>query len=251
MISALRPGAAKILLLVLAFTLVVGCQPTKPLPQPRRVVNPATVSGAVTTPKWDIAAVAYEHFGQGMDYADAGLAPVFLVFHNKGDASPVVRVEETRGKGVDGEYLAYNHEEATRLVFASETFSNTASNAGKTAALGSFLGAGLGALLGTIGGGDNIWKGAAIGAAGGALVGGAGGVYASSERDLKRVIRRELDQYGWNDEPVPADYTRVGYLYFPAERQINAVRLIVRDGGSIHSYTVPVAATEMGGKDGK
>lgn len=220
--------------------LVMGCQATKPLPQPRKVVDPGAVEGAVNTPQWEIAAVAYEHLGQGMNYSEAGLGPVFLVFKNKSAQQPVVQVEETRGVTADGEYLAYSLPEATALVFSSESFSTMASNAGRTAALGSFVGAGLGALLGTIGGGDNIWKGAAIGAAGGALVGGSAGVYSSSERDLKKVILRELDQYGWKNEPIPADYTRVGYLYFPAEVGVFAVRLVVRVDGQVHTYKVPV-----------
>ncbi|NJB66998.1 hypothetical protein GGQ74_000638 [Desulfobaculum xiamenense] len=241
MTAARRTRLAVVLVVLVSMLAALGCQPTRPLPQPRRVVDPSTVDGAVVTPRWDIAAVAYEHFGQGMDYAEAGLAPVFLVFRNKSLQAPVVQVEEVRGQGVDGEYLAYSLEEATSLVFASESFRNTAYNAGRSAALGSFLGAGLGALIGTIGGGDNIWKGAAIGAAGGALAGGAAGAYGSSERDLKQVIRRELTQYGWNDEPLPSDYTRVGYLYFPADRGVSSVSLVVRVGGEILSYKVPVA----------
>lgn len=220
---------------------VWSCQATKPLPQPRRVIDPARVDGAATTPRWDIGAVHYEHFGQGMDYREAGLEPVFLVFKNKSLQSPTVRLDEVRGVAPDGEYLAYNLEESTKLVFASESFSTMAQNAGRTGALGAFLGAGLGALLGTIGGGDNIWKGAAIGAAGGALAGGAAGAYSSSERDLKRTIRDELRQYGWTAEPVPPDYTKVGYVYLPADREIDSLKLIVRVDEEILSYTVDIA----------
>lgn len=231
-------------LLAASLLLVWSCQATKPLPQPRRVIDPARVEGSAQTPRWDIGAVHYEHFGQGMDYRDAGLDPVFLVFKNKSMQAPVVHIGEVRGVGADGEYLAYNLEEATKLVFASETFSVTAGNASRTGAIGAFLGAGLGALLGTIGGGDNIWKGAAIGAAGGALLGGAAGTYSSSEAELKNTIRTELNQYGWNNEPVPADYTKVGYVYLPADRGIESLKLIVRVDGQILPYTVKIAQAQ-------
>ncbi|BBD07925.1 YMGG-like glycine zipper-containing protein [Desulfovibrio ferrophilus] len=226
---------------VLMNTMIVlslGCAATKPLPQPRKVIDPAEVSGAVQTSRWDIGAVHYEHFGQGMDYTEAGLEPIFLVFKNKSLQSPEVQVEEVRGVGSDGEYLPYSLDEASALVFASESFSVTTSNASRTGALGAFLGAGLGALIGTIGGGDNIWKGAAIGAAGGAVLGGAAGTYQSSERDLKRAVRKELSDYGWSNEPVPADYTKVGYIYFPAKVGIDVIKLVVRVDGQILRYTI-------------
>ncbi len=235
-------------LLAASLLLVWSCQATKPLPQPRRVIDPAQVEGSAQTQRWDIGAVHYEHFGQGMDYRDAGLDPVFLVFKNKSLQSPVVRIDEVRGVGADGEYLAYNLEEATKLVFASETFSVTAGNAARTGGLGAFLGAGLGALLGTIGGGDNIWKGAAIGAAAGAMAGGAVGTYSSSEADLKKTIRGELNQYGWNNEAVPADYTKVGYVYLPADRKIETLKLIVRVDNQIIPYSVKIAQTQAAKK---
>lgn len=221
-------------MLVFAF----GCQPTNPLPQPRKVVDPAEVDGSVITPRWDIGAITYENLGQGLDYAEAGLEPVFLVVKNKSMQNPVIKVEEARGVAPSGEFLPYSLAEATSLVFASETFKNTTKDAAKTAGLGAFLGAGLGALVGTIGGGDNIWKGAAVGAAGGVLLGGAAGVYTSSERDLKRAISRELSQYKWTDEAVPSDYTKVGYVYFPADQGIEKVKLVLRVDNEIHRYTV-------------
>lgn len=230
-----------LMMAVLVLVASLGCQSTKPLPQPRRVVDPGQVDGSIITARWDIGAVQYEHLGQGLDYSKAGLAPVFLVFRNKSLQTPVVRVEEIRGVGVDGEYLPYSIEESVKLVFAEESFTTTASNASRTGALGAFLGAGLGALLGTIGGGDNIWKGAAIGAGAGGLLGGAAGTYSSSEADLKRTIRGELAQYGWNDEPVPADYTKVGYVYLPADRDISQIKVVVRDEGTLESYTIDIA----------
>lgn len=235
-----RQTAAFGLLAVMLLSLV-ACQATKPLPQPRRVVDPAQVEGSAQSQRWDLGAIHYEHFGQGMDYREAGLDPVFLVFKNKSLQTPTVRIEEVRGVGADGEYLAYTLDEATTLVFASEAFSTTMANASRTGALGAFLGAGLGALAGTIGGGDNIWKGAAIGAGVGALAGGAAGTMANSEADLKRTIRSELTQYGWNEEPIPADYTRVGYVYLPAGRGIESLKVIVRVDGQVLPYTMRIA----------
>jgi hypothetical protein len=203
------------------------------------VADPADVQGAVMTRNWEMAAVGYEYPGQGMDYAEAGLNPVFLIFRNKTDEKPAIKAIEARGVAPDGEYLAYTMEEARRLVFASETFKNTAYQASKTGAVGAVLGAGLGALIGSIGGGDNIWKGAVIGGA----VGGAGGAVAGvpgTESDLKRVIRQELGQYAWNEEPVPGDFTQVGYFYFP-DKQIQKVKVVVRWQDRSETYTVPVA----------
>jgi hypothetical protein len=228
-----------VVLSILLVFLAASCSPTRPLPQPRRVADPGEVQGAVRTSQWDIAAVGYEYPGQGLNYSEAGLDPVYLVFRNNSGDRPVIDPEEARGVAPDGEYLAYSRSEAERLVFASETFSVTASNAARTGGLGAVLGAGLGALIGSVGGGDNIWKGAVIGGA----VGGAGGAVASlpeAESRLRRVIREELDQYAWKDNPVPDDYTKVGYLYFP-DRDIRKVKLVVRWEGRSETYTVPVA----------
>ena len=228
--------------LIVAMPLVWGCAATKPLPQPRRVVDPAKVDGASRSARWDLAAVEYQNLGQGMDYSKANLEPVFLVFHNKSDERPVVNIDEARGVAADGsEYLAYSREEAVRLVFDSETFSVTASNAAKTGALGAALGAGLGALIGMIGGGDNIWKGAAIGGGVGAAAGAAVSL-PDAERDLKRTIRNELDRYGWTNDPVPAQYTKVGYVYLPGGKGIDITHLkvLVRVGNEIETVVLPV-----------
>jgi len=237
-----------VLIVLLAAMILAACSTTRPLPQPRRVADPADVPGAVRTGKWEIAAVSYEYPGQGMDYAEAGLNPVFLIFRNKSGEQPVITPEEARGVAPDGEYLAYSLEESRRLVFASETFKNTAYQASKTGAVGAVLGAGLGALIGTIGGGDNIWKGAAIGG----VIGGAGGAVAGvpgTERELTNIIRQELGQYAWTAEPVPNDYTKVGYFYFP-NMDIQKVKVVVRWQGRSETYTVPVVEPPSGEQAG-
>lgn len=93
-----------------------ACAPTNPLPQPRRVVDPSQVQDAVKTPQWDMAAIKYQHSGKGLNYQKADLEPVFLVFKNIGSNQPRVLVEDVRGIGEDGDYLAYSTDEAVRLV---------------------------------------------------------------------------------------------------------------------------------------
>ena len=239
--SLVRRGGVLALLALQLF--VWSCAATAPLPQPRRVADPATVSGAVHTANYDLAAVGYVYPGQGLNYATSGLYPVYLVFKNKGGAAPLVDPAEIRGVGSDGEYLAYTLDEATRLVFASESFKTDASNAVRTGTLGAVLGAGLGALLGAIGGGDNMWKGAVIGGAAGGM---AGATYGAIESDmkLKSIVRDELRTYMWTDDQLPRDYTKVGYVYLPAGKGINELKIVVRNGEALESYAIPVSDPE-------
>lgn len=239
--SLVRRGGVLALLALQLF--VWSCASTAPLPQPRRVADPSTVAGAVKTDNYDIAAVGYVYPGQGLNYAASGLYPVYLVIKNHGGIAPTVSPNEIRGVGSDGEYLAYNLEEATRLVFASESFKTDATNAARTGTLGAVLGAGLGALLGAIGGGDNMWKGAVIGGAAGGM---AGATYGAIESDmkLKSVVRDELRTYMWTDDQLLRDYTKVGYVYLPAGKGINQLKLVVRNGATLESYTVPVSDPE-------
>ncbi|MEW5772228.1 MAG: hypothetical protein AB1916_01770 [Thermodesulfobacteriota bacterium] len=222
---------------------VWSCAATQPLPQPRRVADPSAVSGAVRTADFDLAAVGYVYPGQGLNYASSGLYPVYLVFKNHGGTSPRVDPNEIRGVGADGEYLAYTLEESTRLVFASESFKTDAANAARTGTLGAVLGAGLGALLGAIGGGDNIWKGAVVGGAAGAM---AGATYGAVESDmkLKSIVRDELRTYMWTDELVPLNYTKVGYIYLPAGKGVTQLKIVVRSGEKLESFTIPVSDPE-------
>lgn len=231
---------------------VWSCAPTRPLPQPHKVEDPSNVPGAVHDARWDIAAVGYVYPDQGLDYAEAGVYPVNLVFRNKSGDSPMVSVVEARGVSPDGEYLTYSVEEATRLVFASETFSNTAYNTGKSALLLGALGAGMGALLGwATGGGTGAWKGAIVGGGLGVL-GGMVATLPAAEQELGQVVAQELSQYAWTDEAVPSMSTKVGYLYLPADVGIHSVKITVRTGSDILTYTVPVAMPDgSGGYQGR
>jgi len=235
-----RGGVSALIALQL---LVWSCAATAPLPQPRRVADPATVSGAVHTASYDLAAVGYVYPGQGLNYASSGLYPVYLVVKNRGGETPLVDPNETRGVGADGEYLAYTLEEATRLVFASESFKTDATNAARTGTLGAVLGAGLGALIGAIGGGDNMWKGAVIGGAAGGMAGATYGA-VDSDLKLKSVVRDEMRTYMWTNDPVPANYTKVGYLYLPAGKGITQLKVVVRNGAALETYTIPVSDPE-------
>ncbi|EPR44244.1 hypothetical protein dsx2_1605 [Desulfovibrio sp. X2] len=247
--SRLFRAVALVLVLVFPASLF-GCASRQPLPQPRRVADPDTVPGSVKTSEFGIAAVGYTYLGEGLDYSKAGLDPVFLVFKNSSDKKFTVDYDQTRGVASDGsEYLPYSVDEATQLVTRSEALSNTTSNAARSGGLGAVLGAGIGALIGTIGGGDNIWKGAAIGAAGGAMAGGLYGGY-NSETELKQSVIRELSRYAWTSEPVPQSYTKVGYLYFPGDVKIDKVKLLVRSGDTVTTYTLPVTQVFEQQKDG-
>lgn len=239
--SRFRRAACPALAALLLF--VWSCAATQPLPQPRRVADPASMPGAVHAEGFGMAAVGYVYPGQGLNYAASGLFPVYLAFKNGPGANPKVDPNEVRGVGADGEYLVYTLEEATRLVFASESFKTDAANAARTGSLGAVLGAGLGALLGAIGGGDNLWKGAVIGGAAGAMAGSAYGA-VESDMKLRSVVRDELRTYMWTDDPVPANYTKVGYLYLPAGKGIRELKVVVRSGDKLENFTIPVSDPE-------
>jgi len=183
-------GWFKNVCLVLVFFMIAACAPTTPLPQPRRVVNPSEVTGAVKTEQWDLAALRYKYYGQGMDYGRAGLDPVFLVFANKSEQTPYVLLEEVRGLGAEGEFMVYTPDEAARLVYASENFRQTARNAARTGAFTAAVGASLGALIALLGN-DDVLRGAGYGAA----IGGLGGAVATvpdAQARLRRIVDREL-----------------------------------------------------------
>lgn len=224
----------KIFLFILLVGFIVGCAPTHPLPQPRRVVDPSTIQGAVHTEKWDIAALRYVYSGQGLNYTKANLEPVFLVFKNKDFAMPIVRKDEIRGIGKTGEFLPYTEDEALRLVFASESFKQTTRNALRSGSLGAFVGAGLGALFAVIGG-DNALSGAAIGAGIGGMALGVSSV-PEAERKLKVMIEQEIYDYAWKEDSIPANITRMGYIYLPGNQGIDRIRIAVRADGEIYSY---------------
>lgn len=239
-LSASQITAVLASVLVLTLLLVWGCQPTQPLPQPRKAVDPSTTQGAVRTPDWDVAAVAYQNPGQGLDYARAGLEPVFLVFKNKSQMQPQVLLSEVRGLGAGGDYLVYTVDEAARLVLNSEEFNNTAQNMLRSGTVGAATGAGLGALIGLLtGGNDRIWQGAILGGA----VGGTAGAVSTmgeSRQQLRDMVYKELTHYQWKETPIPAFGTQSGYLYLPGNVGISGVKIVVRTASEVVTHTLPI-----------
>jgi hypothetical protein len=236
------PSAAWLVLAALVLSLFACAK--EPVPQPRRVVDPSSVQGAAVTDAWDLAAVAYEHYGQGYDYRKAGLEPVLLVVRNKSGTTPRILIEETRSNSRQGMYLPYSVDEATKLVYNAESFTTSAGSAARTGTLTALLGAGLGALLGTIGGGDNIWEGALIGGSAAGLAGAAGGT-VQTQADIKGNIYQELSRYAWTSDPIPPTFTKVGYLYFPGGLGIGSVNVTIRTGDRIETYTLPVTGAPL------
>ena len=236
--------------MMFALLMTFACAPTNPLPQPRRVIDPSQVEDAVKTPQWDIAAIKYQHTGKGLNYQKADLEPVFLVFKNIGSNQPRVLVEDVRGVGLDGDYLAYSTNEAVRLVFASETFKQTAQNALKSGGLGAALGGGLGAIISMFTR-DNVLVGAGLGAAVGGTAFAAGSL-PEAEKKLQRTIQDELQQYAWKESPIPPTYTRMGYLYLPGSKGIEKIAITVRAGQGLETYELPLLdSPEELGKRGK
>jgi len=230
------------IVLVLSLVLVGSCASTRPLPQPQRVVDPATISNALHTARWDIAVVGYEYSDQGLDYRSAGLLPVCLVVANKTDERPQILVEEARGLASSGEYLPYSVDEAVRLAVSSNAFSQATRKAAVSGGIGAAIGAGLGVLIGLLtGGNDLIWQGAIIGGAIGGASGAVSGA-AHSEAELHAVAREELYHYAWKGEPLPPKFTRAGYLYFPGNRDIGRVKVVVRSGATVETYVMGIAA---------
>ncbi len=220
--------------------LALGCTAHGPLPQPRKVIDPSQSAGAAVTDTYEVAAVAYKYYDQGLDYQKAGMSPVMLAFKNKGPNQLALPVKDMRGNGKEGDFLPYTPDEAIRLVLASETFKQTASDAASRGLLGAGLGAALGGLVGVLTGkSENVWKGAAIGGAiGGAA--GAGTALYEAEKDLKKAVEREIVQYAWDDNSSPPSYTKVGYLYFPGKMGIDTVTVAVRDGDKVSYHELPV-----------
>ncbi len=231
----------KLIVLLAAVFFICACAPSGPVPQPRRVVDPGDIPGAVHAPDWDIAAVGYAYSGKGVNYRKAGLEPVFLVFRNKSGEQPRLARDDVHGIGNKGTFLPYSPQETERLVFASETFKETTKNALKSGGFGAFIGAGLGAILGSISGGDAIASGAAIGAGAGGLAAGAATVPRSEDK-VRDVIRRDIHSHAWKENPIPEQKTRMGYVYLPAEKGIDRVSLRVRTDHRVEKYTIPVTA---------
>lgn len=235
-------GARFRALLACLLAVLCSCAPIQPLPQPHRVVDPSSMSNAVRTPRWDIAAVGYLYSGEGLDYAAAGLSPVCLGLSNKTDERPQILVEEVRGLAPDGEYLPYSIPEAVRLVVSSNAFAATAADAARSGGIGAAVGAGLGVLIGLLAGGnDLIWKGALVGGA----IGGASGALSAgshSQAALRDAAEEELYRYAWRTAPLPPKFSQAGYIYFPGNVGVGRIKVVVRSGKDVATYVIPLSA---------
>jgi len=229
-----------VILVMLLF--LSACMSTHPLPQPKRVIEPSEVNGSIKTVDWDIAVLRYRYEGQGLNYLKAGVLPVFIVFKNKSKKQPYILRSEIHGiSPTMGEYLAYSPDETVRLVFASESFKQTSRNVLRSGTLGAVVGAGLGALFAALGG-NNVVKGAAIG---GAIGGGAFSLskVPEAEQRLRNVIAQEVRTYAWKEDPIPPLMTQMGYVYFPAQKNIQKVLLTVRTNSTIDTYQLPILSS--------
>ncbi len=226
--------------LLAVLLLVWGCQPVQPLPQPRFAPDPGSTAGGLRTLRWDVAAIGYRYTGQGINYEAAGLYPVFLIFKNKSQQTPVVLLGDVRGRGYRGEYMVYHTDEAARLVMSSEEARNTAANMLRSGTAGAVAGAGLGALIGLLtGGNDRVWQGALIGGAIGGTAGAASSI-GESRRQLHDAVIRELHHYKWQETPVLPMSTSSGYLYLPGGLGIDQVTIVVRTDTDVNTLTLPV-----------
>ncbi len=240
--SAYAHVARTALVLALSLTLVSCAVYTPPNPQISGVVDPATMPGAVHTAEWNIGAVRYVWKGQGLNYYEAGLFPVLLLFGNRSGRYPVVYAQECRGIGVNGaEYPAYSMEQAAEIVFASTAYKKSAEAAVVGGLTGAAVGAGLGALIGS---GFNHGWGAGPGALIGAGVGAIGGAAVAQQPSMEQYrasLYQEMSTYAWRPSPVPPGGLVPGYLYFPANVGIHSVRLMLRVDNQMQTIIVPIS----------
>ncbi|MFZ5810601.1 MAG: hypothetical protein ACOY4F_01005 [Thermodesulfobacteriota bacterium] len=232
----LRAAAA-----VLACLLLASCVVATPPPTPQALSEPAGIPGSVSSAEWDIAAVAYAEPGPGLDYSRAGLAPVLIVFRNRGARYPMVDPAEVVGLAPGGRYASYPPIQAVDVAEASTAFDESAKAALRGGAAGAVIGAGLGTLFGAIvGGGNALWQGALIGGGVGAITGAATSL-PEARRQLRRDMEADLTSLALRPVPIAPYGLMAGYVYFPAGMGIGWVRLTVRVEGEAFSYELPIS----------
>ncbi|MEL7639202.1 MAG: YMGG-like glycine zipper-containing protein [Solidesulfovibrio sp.] len=239
-----RPIVRGCLAAMLAVTVLLsGCAVyTPPQPQMGQVANPAALPGAVLTAEWDIGATRYVWQGQGLNYYEAGLFPVLLLFNNHSGRYPVIYAQECRGIGAGGaEYPPYSVDQAAEVVFASTAYKKSAEAAVVGGLTGAAVGAGLGALIGS---GFNHGWGAGPGALIGAGVGALGGAAISQQPSMDQYrssLYQEMGTYAWRPAPIAPGALVPGYLYFPANVGIHSLRVILRVDNYTQTYIVPIS----------
>ncbi len=237
------PRAGRLAAAVLVSCLLAACAVyTPPNPQMGPVTNPAVLPGAVRTAQWDIGATRYVWQGQGLNYYEAGLFPVLLLFNNHSGSYPVIYAQECRGIGVGGaEYPAYSVAQASEVVFASTAYKKSAEAAIVGGLTGAAVGAGLGALIGSA---FNHGWGAGPGALIGAGAGAIGGATLSQQPTMEQYrasLYQEMSTYAWRAQPIAPGALVPGYLYFPANAGIHSVRVVMRVDNAMRTFIVPIS----------
>lgn len=213
---------------------------TPPRPQLSAVVEPSALPGAVRTSEWDLGAEYYAWQGHGINYIEAGVLPVLLLIRNHSGRYPVIYAQECRGIGAGGaEYMPYSMEQAAEVVFGSTAYKKSSEAAVVGGLTGAAMGAGLGALIGS-GFHGGAGPGALIGAGVG-LLGGAAMAQGPSVDQYRASLYQEMATYAWRPAPIAPMALVPGYLYFPANVGIYAVRVVVRADNYAQSYVVPVS----------
>lgn len=215
---------------------------TPPQPQMGPVSNPASLPGAVHTPQWDIGATWYVWPGQGLNYYEAGLLPVLLLFNNHSGGYPVIYAQECRGIGAGGaEYPPYSPQQASEVLFASTAYKKSAEAAVAGGLTGGLVGAGLGALIGSaFNHGWGAGPGALIGAGAG-MVGGAVLAQNPTMEQYRASLYQEMTTYAWRPSPIAPAAIVPGYLYFPNNVGIQSVRVILHLGNTVQTFIVPIS----------
>ena len=227
--------------LVLVASLLASCATyTPPRPQLSSIVEPAALPGAVRTAEWDIGGEFYGWRGQGINYIEAGVLPVLLLMRNHSGRYPVIYAQECRGIGAGGvEIMPYSMEQAAEVIFGSTAYKKSSEAAIMGGLTGAAMGAGLGALIGS-GFRGGVGPGALIGAGVG-MLGGATMTQRPSMDQYRSALYQEMATYAWRPSPIAPTSLEVGYLYFPANAGVTAVKVVVRDRNYVQSYVVPVS----------
>jgi hypothetical protein len=241
-ISVITPFGRMAAVLLLAAMLVSCATYTPPRPQMGVVIEPSALPGAVRTTEFDLGAQYYVWQGQGLNYVEAGVLPVLLLFRNHSGRYPVIYPQECRGIGAGGaEYPAWSMEQAAERVFASTAYKKSAEAAVVGGLTGGALGAGLGALIGS---GFNHGWGAGPGALIGAGIGAVGGAALAQQPSLEQyrsTLYQEMATYAWRPAAIAPTALVPGYLYFPANVGIHSVRVLLRVDNYVQTYIVPIS----------
>ncbi|GFK92727.1 hypothetical protein NNJEOMEG_00554 [Fundidesulfovibrio magnetotacticus] len=233
-----RPAVVQALILVLVCLALAGCAAKNAQLPPGTVkvaMEPAGFPQAAVTPEWDAAAVRATQNSAGYDFTRTKLLPVVLVLKNKGPGQPQVLLEDVRGVAKDAEYLVYSPGEAMRLAMAklplSDQAKNMFTNGAKGAAIGAAIGTGFGLLaylFSPVKDPALIWTGTIFGGSAGTIVGVAS--HQHDSREMREIVRADLQENVWNEDPIPPGATRTGYIFLPEGMGIESLRVTVRNG---------------------